>query len=197
MNELILASGSPRRKDFIESLGLKFKIVVPDIDESRFKNESPCELVQRLSKLKAQAVASKHQNDIVIAADTIVVLDNEILGKPSNRNDAKIMLKKLSGRTHEVFTGYTVQKGEICYHGLEHTQVDFAILSDELISSYVNSGECDDKAGSYAIQGLAAMFIKKVNGDVNSVIGLPICTIRILLEKFGITPKFVKVLKNE
>lgn len=197
MNEIILASGSPRRKDFIKSLGLKFKIIVPDIDECRLKDESPNELVQRLSKLKAQTVANQYPEDIIIAADTIVVLNNEILGKPHNRDEAEIMLKKLSGRTHEVFTGYTVQKGNISYHGLERTEVTFASISDELITAYVSSGEGDDKAGAYAIQGLAAMFIQKINGDLNTVIGLPICTIRILLEKFGITPKFVQASKNE
>ncbi len=197
MNEIILASGSPRRKDFMKRLGLKFRIIVPNIDESRLKDEAPKELVKRLSKLKAQTIANQYPEDIVIAADTIVVLNNEILGKPRNRNEAKLMLKKLSGKTHEVFTGYTVQKGNISYHGIERTEVTFASISDELITAYISSGEGDDKAGAYGIQGLAAMFIQKINGDLNTVIGLPICTIRILLAKFGITPKFIQASKNE
>ena len=196
MNELILASGSPRRRDFIKTLGLKCKVIVPDVDESQLENESPAALVERLSKLKAQAVACDHQDDIVIAADTIVVLDGEILGKPHDREDAFLMIKKLAGRTHEVLTGYTVQKGDTRYHGLERTEVTFAPMSDELIRAYVSSGESDDKSGSYAVQGLAAMFVEKVNGSVSSVVGLPICTIRILLEKFALSPKFGKDVEN-
>lgn len=191
MTAIILASGSPRRKDFIKSLGLQFTVISPDVDETPKPNELPQDLVVRLAKLKAEHIAKMHPEAVVIAADTIVVLDGEILGKPKDRNDAKAMIKKLSGKTHEVLTGYTVQKDSISYQGLEKTLVTFANISDENIEGYVSSGECDDKSGSYAVQGLATMFVEKVSGSVSSVVGLPICQVRALLEKFGITPKFV------
>ncbi len=188
MQKLILASGSPRRRDFLNNMGISFVIQSPDVDETALENESPSQLVMRLSKLKAMSVSAQHPHDVVLSADTVVVIDNEILGKPSDRADAKAMIKKLSGRTHEVFTAVCVCQGSRCEQIMEITKVTFAPLSDELIDLYAASGECDDKSGSYALQGIAAMLIEKVEGSVSSVVGLPACQTRELLQKFGINP---------
>lgn len=193
MQQLILASGSPRRRDFLKNMGISFVVQSPDVDETALENESPGDLVMRLSKLKALSVGAQHPQEVVLSADTVVVIDNEILGKPRDRADAKAMIKKLSGRTHEVYTAVCVCQGERCEQIMEVTKVTFATLSDELVDLYVASGECDDKSGSYAVQGIAAMLIEKVEGSVSSVVGLPACQTRELLHKFGINPGPVSV----
>ena len=188
MAKLILASASPRRKNYLSFLGLPFEICVPNVDESHLDGESPEELVLRLSKLKAHAVANSQSDCVVIAADTVVAIDNLILGKPKDDHDAFLMLKRLQGKTHTVLTGTTIESKTKCKTFLSKTLVTFASMSDELIKTYIASGECKDKTGSYALQGIAAMFIKKVEGSVSTVVGLPICEVRIALEEFGITP---------
>lgn len=192
MKRIILASGSPRRRDFIKSLGLDFEIIVPNIDESPLVGEKPKDLVLRLSSLKAKEINKTNHDAVIIAADTIVVLNGEILGKPLNRKDAFNMLKKLSGKTHQVITGYAIAQGTQIYQGCEITDVTFSTLDDELIENYIKTGESDDKSGSYAVQGIASMFIEKVNGSVSSVVGLPICQVRQILSKFGIFPPIVR-----
>lgn len=186
MKQLILASASPRRQAFMATLGVDFAVFSPDIDETPLEHEPPADLVRRLSQLKAGAAAGARAGSVVVAADTVVVLDGEILGKPRDREDAFRMLKKLSGRTHEVITGFTVQEGARRVTECVRTEVTFAALDDELIRAYVACGESDDKSGSYAVQGLAAMFVLSVNGSVSSVVGLPICQVRQILERFGI-----------
>ncbi len=188
MKRIILASGSPRRRDFLKLLGFDFEIIVPNIDESPLVGEKPQDLVLRLSSLKAKEISNTNPDAVIIAADTIVVLNGEILGKPINRKEAFNMLKKLSGKTHQVITGYTISQGSQIHTGCEITDVTFASLDDELILNYIKTGECDDKSGSYAVQGIASMFIEKVNGSVSSVVGLPICQVRQILSKFGIFP---------
>ncbi len=197
MGRLILASGSPRRSEFLRNMGLEFVIDVPRIDESIKAGESPRELVMRLSRSKALAAASRHVNDVVIGADTIVVVGGEILGKPQDRADAKRMILKLSGRTHEVYTAVCVAGGGSVSQICTVTEVTFAKVSEELAEIYTASGECDDKSGSYALQGIAAMLIEKVSGSVSSVVGLPASQTRELLAQYGFYPKIVKVAKDE
>lgn len=189
--DLILASSSPRRKDFINKLGLNFQIVKPDADETVLVGESASDYVKRMANEKANIVAALHSNDIVLAADTIVVCDNRILGKPVNREDAKNILRLLSGRTHEVMTAVCIIKGDEEIEIFEVTKVTFAPLTEELIDTYVASGECDDKSGAYAVQGIGAMLIQKVEGSVSSVVGLPICQVRCALEKLGLKARTV------
>jgi len=191
--DLILASGSPRRREYIANLGIPFQVIVPNVDESSSEDEKPWELVERLSKLKAQAIARIKTDSVVIAADTVVAIDDIIIGKPKDRKDAFEMLKRLSGRDHFVYTGTTVQKGDRVKSFVVCTKVTFDKLDDELIKNYVSSGECDDKAGAYAIQGLAASLISKVEGSVSSVVGLPINEVVNAIREFGIIPKFKKV----
>lgn len=189
--DLILASSSPRRKDFITKLGLNFQIVKPDADETVLVGESASDYVKRMANEKANIVAALHSNDIVLAADTIVVCDNRILGKPVNREDAKNILRLLSGRTHEVMTAVCIIKGDEEIEIFEVTKVTFAPLTEELIDTYVASGECDDKSGAYAVQGIGAILIQKVEGSVSSVVGLPICQVRCALEKLGLKARTV------
>ena len=189
--DLILASSSPRRKDFITKLGLNFQIVKPDADETVLVGESASDYVKRMAIEKANIVAALHSNDIVLAADTIVVCDNRILGKPVNREDAKNILRLLSGRTLEVMTAVCIIKGDEEIEIFEVTKVTFAPLTEELIDTYVASGECDDKSGAYAVQGIGAMLIQKVEGSVSSVVGLPICQVRCALEKLGLKARTV------
>ncbi len=196
MNKLILASGSPRRKEFLSYLGIPFSIVIPHVDESVLKDEAPSELVKRLSRLKASAVTKEYPDSVVIAADTVVSLNSEILGKPKNREESFLMIKKLQGKTHTVYTGTTIQQNNKVKNFVCATYVTFAHLDDDLILTYVNSGEGDDKAGAYALQGMASMLIESVKGSVSTVIGLPICEVRECLKEFGIIPKTVDLKKQ-
>ncbi len=192
MTPVILASASPRRREFMDNLGIPYTVHIPHIDETPLEGESPSDLVARLSRLKAENVSLSFPDAIVIAADTVVCLDDEILGKPKNREHAFLMLKKLQGRTHCVYTGTTIQKGSDIRNFVEKTEVSFESLPDEVIASYVSSGECDDKAGSYALQGQAMLFISRVEGSVSSVIGLPASEVLKSLLSFGIIPPFKK-----
>ncbi len=188
---IVLASASPRRKQYLSYLGLPFEVVVPDVDESTVDGESPQQLVMRLSKLKAKAVSQRLSDSeaVIIAADTVVAYKGQVLGKPQNDDDAFNMIKMLQGDTHEVYTGCTILKGDRISNFAVSTKVTFASLDDELIRTYVNSGESRDKAGSYALQGIAAMLIQKVDGSVSTVVGLPICEVREVLKEFGVKPE--------
>lgn len=190
--DVILASGSPRRKDFIHNLGLTFKVVKPNTDETPLPNEKPDDYVKRMAVTKAHYVAASYEGQLVLAADTIVVCDDQILGKPVDRKDAKRILSMLSGRTHEVMTAVCITKGKKESLIFESTKVTFAKLSKKLINTYVESGECDDKSGAYAVQGIGAMFIQKVEGSVSSVVGLPVCQVREALAHFGVNVKPVE-----
>ena len=183
--KIILASGSPRRRELMCEIGLKFEIFKPDIDETRTNNEAPEDLCLRLSQLKAKAGAKVFPNSLVIAADTIVLINGEILGKPKNHDDAFRMLNTLQGKWHEVLTGLSV-----CFDGkiiseVEHTKVKFRELNKSEILSYISTGECDDKAGSYAIQGKGSLLIERIDGDYFNVVGLPVCRLGKILENFG------------
>ena len=183
---VILASGSPRRRELLSSLGLEFEVYKPDVDESHSEHEEPEELCARLSRLKAEAVAQRFPEAVVIAADTIVVIDGLVLGKPRDREDAISMLGILQGREHEVLTGLTVCFGGKVMTHVEHTLVRFRKLNDSEIRAYTATGECDDKAGGYAVQGKGSLLVEGITGDYFNVVGLPVCRLGLMLHKLGI-----------
>lgn len=192
MKRVILASASPRRKELLANMGIDFEIVVSDVEEKVTKVR-PEEIVVELSKLKATDVAAKVDvtpGTLVIAADTLVFLGDERLGKPKDFEDAVRMLKELSGRAHNVITGVTLiyNKGNIsetCSF-YETTEVSFAALDEDEIREYVSTGEPMDKAGSYAIQGISAKFVKSINGDYSNVVGLPVPALYQVLKSKGL-----------
>lgn len=184
--EIILCSGSPRRKSLLESIGIKFTVYKPNVDESREDNEPPEKYTMRLARSKCEEGMRKYPDDVIISADTIVVIDREILGKPSDREDALRMLRKLSGRVHEVITAVAIcVSGKIIVKAV-HTLVKFRALSEREISAYVETGECDDKAGAYAVQGLGSLMIEGINGDYYNVVGLPLCTLGEMMRAEGL-----------
>ncbi|MCR5084474.1 MAG: Maf family protein [Succinivibrionaceae bacterium] len=190
---LILASSSPRRREFMAQLGLPFTIEAPDTDEGRREGESPASLVARLAREKAEAVLAHHPGAVVVAADTVVALGEEIFLKPRDAEDAFQMLRRLCGRTHEVFTGLAVLSPGQAHVETVESRVTFTRAPDALLRRYVASGEPLDKSGSYAVQGLAAMLVERVEGSVTSVVGLPLAQLRMVLEGLGMevnpTPK--------
>jgi len=173
---LILASGSPRRRKFLADLGLKYEVASADIDESTRPGELPGEFVCRLAGEKAAVVAASHLDSWVIGADTVVVLGGEILGKPDSPAGALVMLKRLVGRSHEVWTGVTVLRWHdqssrtfaVC------TEVTFAEVSESVLAAYVATGEPLDKAGSYGIQGHGVFLVSTISGSYSNVVGLPL-----------------------
>ena len=182
--ELILASQSPRRRELLGLLNMPLTVRVADIDETMDPNKSAQSEVARVSAAKAQAVP-RRAGDIVIAADTIVVLDGAILGKPTDQAHAKAMLTMLSGRTHQVMTGVTVLKdGQMLTH-TEITDVTFRALTERQIDRYVATGEPMDKAGAYGIQGGAAVFAEGLKGDYYNVMGLPVCRLLQMLQSLA------------
>lgn len=185
MNKIILASQSPRRRELLEQVGMKFE-VIPSTVEEKITKTDPVEIVIELSAQKAMDVGNgfcdRRENQIlVIGADTIVVLDGEIMGKPKNRSDAAGMLEKLQGRTHSVYTGVTLYYKEdgnfetISF--ARETKVSFYPMSQREIEQYIATQEPMDKAGAYGIQGKSAVFIKEIEGDYNNVVGLPVAAI--------------------
>ena len=180
---LILASQSPRRRELLGLLHIPFTVKVADIDETMDPNKSPAEEVARLSRMKATAIGH-NPDDIVIAADTIVVAEGNVLGKPKDEAEAKAMLTALSGKTHQVMTGMTVLQGEKIISHTEITDVCFRALSRQEIERYVASGDPMDKAGSYGIQSGAAPFVEAIHGDYYNVVGLPVCRLSLILKEF-------------
>ena len=172
--ELILASQSPRRRELLGLFNIPFVVRVADIDETMDPAKAPFDEVARVSRMKAMAV-QRGADDVVIAADTIVVVGGKTLGKPRDEAEAKAMLGLLSGRDHQVMTGMTVLRGEKTETVTEVTDIHFRSLSETEIAAYVRSGEPMDKAGAYAIQGGAALFAEKIVGDYYNVMGLPVC----------------------
>lgn len=185
MVPVILASGSPRRRELLQQMGLHFTVITSDADE-QCPPMSPEMLVQTLSRRKAAAVVAAHPEDLIIAADTVVCLDGLVLGKPADEADAARMLALLSGRSHQVFTGFTVQRGSQICSETECTTVHMRTLSSEEISRYIATGEPMDKAGAYGIQGRGGVFISGIEGDYYNVMGLPICRLGQVLQSFGL-----------
>ena len=172
--QIILASASPRRRELMGLYGVPFTVRAADIDETMDPGMSPFDEVARVSRRKALAVC-REPEDVVIAADTIVVCQNKVLGKPRDEEDAARMLRLLSGSTHQVMTGCTVLRGEIAETFTQVTELHFRPLSDKEILAYIATGEPMDKAGAYGIQGGAALFCEGMTGDYYNVMGLPLC----------------------
>ena len=188
----VLASKSPRRLELLKTIIPDIEVIPPEIDESTITSKKPANLVMKLSQAKGRDVIVKHKKENVIAADTVVVLENEILGKPDNEKHAKEMLKKLSGRTHKVITGVSVFIKDFCFSFYDETVVEFYNLNDAEIEWYVSTGEPLDKAGGYGIQGHGKIFIKSINGDYFNVVGFPIAKFYQKLKKNKIKLPFFK-----
>ena len=179
---LILASGSPRRRELMKLYGIPFAVHPADVDETMDPQKAPFDEVARLSRKKAQAVP-REKGNVVVAADTIVVCDGRVLGKPKTQEEAREMLRLLSGRTHQVMTGCTVLGDTFCKTFTEVTEMHFRPLSDREIGHYVATGEPMDKAGAYGIQGGAALFCTGMEGDYYNVMGLPVCRLGEILKE--------------
>ena len=193
MSELILASGSPRRKELLRQIGLRFRVLKSDADET-VEMSDPSDIVKELSRRKAEDVAGKITEGIVIGADTIVWLDGVLLGKPKGRADAEKMLRNLQGKAHQVFTGVTIlRKGKMTgdeNNGISRdtfscvTTVHVHNMSEEEINAYLDTGDAFDKAGSYGIQGPFAAYIDGIEGDYTNVVGLPVSEVYRHLKNF-------------
>lgn len=184
MTRIVLASGSPRRRELLGQLGVEFDIVSPDIDESPLADEDPVAYVRRLAVAKAAAVEVSG-DVLVIAADTTVDLGGEILAKPIDDDDARSMLRRLSARTHRVHTGVAVRRGDAEASAVVTSLVTFTPLTDATIEWYVGTGEPLDKAGAYAIQGAGGVFVQRVRGSVSNIVGLPLHELARLAASLG------------
>lgn len=186
MNSFVLASKSPRRENLLSALGWKFRIVDPKVVERHFPGELPEKTCRRLAIEKARAVSQMHPESFVIGADTIVVHEGKILGKPKDDAEAAEMIRTLSGSTHEVVTGIALWRRGDCLDDIEVTRVSFRPLSEEEIEAYVATGEGRDKAGAYAIQGRGALLVSGISGCYFNVVGLPLHRLSLMLERFGV-----------
>lgn len=180
---IILASASPRRRELLHLITPDFRVIASDTDEIVSASQPPQKMVEELAVRKARAVSALHPRDIVIGADTVVWADGRLLGKPGTPEEAKKMLKMLSGRQHFVYTGVAILSpgGSVVFN--EETGVTFLDLTDAQIERYVSEGEPFDKAGAYAIQGKGALFVSQITGDYYNVVGLPVCRLAQMLEK--------------
>jgi len=184
---LILASSSPRRAELLQAAGISFRVQAANVDEAVQTGERSIDYVIRLAREKASVVAELCQESaVVLGADTIVVIENELIGKPADEDDARRMLRMLSGKWHEVLTGVALITPREARTDAATTRVKFAPLSDDEIEWYVASGEPSDKAGAYAIQGLASRFVERIEGSYSNVVGLPVETVWRLLKEMGI-----------
>jgi septum formation protein len=184
---LVLASASARRRELLEAAGLTFVVDPMAVDETRRAGEAPEEYALRVARDKVHAARTRHPHDTVLGADTIVLIDGAVLGKPAGEDEAVSMLLRLSGRTHEVLTGVAVAWPGQERSAVERTRVRFTWLSDAEIRAYVATGEPMDKAGAYAIQGLAAKFVADIEGSYSNVVGLPVATVLQMLREAGIS----------
>ena len=186
--QLILASSSPRRSQLLSQIGLQFTVEPPDIEEIRREGETPIDFVQRLAEEKAGEIAARHSSGLVLGSDTVVVLNEEILGKPESTEEAFAMLSQLSGNTHTVYTGFSIIDAETDRTVTDYGQakVTFRRLEEEEIRAYIATGSPMDKAGSYGIQDdLGAVFIERIDGDYYTVVGLPLMKVYLALRSFG------------
>ena len=198
MKRIILASASPRRKELLEKLGLKFEVDASNCEEEIDPVLGPDELVRRISITKAKAVAQRHQDAVIIAADTIGVIGKKLLGKPHTADEAGKMLAKISGKSHEVITGFTILDTvtDKIMTGTVSTKVYIKKLTQQEIAAYVQTGEPLDKAGAYGIQGRGAVIVEKIEGDYYNVMGLPLSALTEALIEFGISVWGVTSLNN-
>ena len=181
---IILASASPRRREILENTNVKFDVISSSIEELVLEGESPCQMVMRLAFEKGIDIASKRKSDLVISADTIVVLDNTVLGKPKDEEEAKLMITNLSGRTHQVITGISLINLENNKKIIDYviSNVKFKNLSEDDINDYIRTKESLDKAGAYGIQGYGALLVEEIKGDYFNIVGLPISKLSDLLK---------------
>lgn len=189
---VILASQSPRRRELLTLIGIKHDVRPADIDESLHAGEEPVPHAERLAREKSHRLAERHPNAVVIAADTIVVLDGEILGKPADADEARATLARLSGRTHTVHTAIAVARGGRTESAVESVAVTFRTLGAAEIAEYVATGEPLDKAGAYGIQGFGATIVERIEGDYFSVMGLGLRRLVALLERLGLRYDFAE-----
>ncbi|MFN2636965.1 MAG: nucleoside triphosphate pyrophosphatase [Gemmatimonadaceae bacterium] len=188
--EVVLASASPRRRELLTLIGIPHRVLPANIDERVKGRESPRKHAERLAREKASAVARQHANAVTVAADTIVVIDRKILGKPANAVDAGSMLSLLNGRRHRVITAVAVSRGGNLLSAVEEVDVKFRKLSDDEIDAYIATGEPLDKAGAYGIQGYGATIVERIEGDYFAVMGLPLVKLVGLLEEIGVAYTF-------
>jgi septum formation protein len=181
-----LASASPRRRELLAQIGVPHVVTVPHVDESAYANERPHDYVQRIARAKAEAVWSIDKSLPVLSADTTVVLDGTMFGKPGDRTEALDMLARLSGRTHDVLTAVALVHGDGLALRMSVSEVRFRTLTEEECGAYWETGEPRDKAGGYAIQGLAAVFIESMTGSYSGVMGLPLFETAALLQEAGL-----------
>ena len=189
-HRVILASQSPRRRELLTLIGIPHDVRPADLDETMRPGESPTGYAERLARAKAQAVAEGDERAIVIGADTIVVLDGEVLGKPADASEAVQTLRRLAGRTHTVHTAVAVAHGGHLESGVESVEVTFRPLTDEQVGAYVATGEPMDKAGAYGIQGYGAVLVERIHGDYFAVMGLALGRLVELLERVGVAYRF-------
>ncbi len=189
--ELILASQSPRRRYLLEQAGIEFSVIPSSFDESSIRLSSPDSYVQQLAESKAREISEKYPASWVIGADTIVLIDGTILGKPGSKSEARAMLQRLSGKIHQVLTGYCIccQSAGRSFSDTVKTEVQFKKLSKQEIDWYLKSGEPFDKAGAYAIQGIGTFLVRRINGSYTNVVGLPVCEV----VEYLINEKIVKL----
>jgi septum formation protein len=181
--KIILASRSPRRAELLAAAGIAFEVLAADVDETPLSNEAPDVYVERLAIAKAQAVLALRPESFVLGADTTVTIDDEILGKPVDEDDAVRMLRMLRGRAHHVHTGVALVSARGIQSSVDTTRVWFDAMTDEDISWYVATGEPVDRAGAYAIQGLASRFIPRIEGSYSNVVGLPVAMVSSILKR--------------
>ena len=184
---LVLASASPRRRELLAAAGFEFDVATADVDESRRPDEAPAAYVSRLAREKAEVVAERFPDRPVLGADTVVVAGGHVMGKPCNAEEARLMLRRLSGATHEVLTGVALCWAGQLHEDVERTVVWMGALSEAEVAWYVASGEPADKAGGYAIQGLGSRFIPRIEGSYSNVVGLPVATVLQLLRRAGLS----------
>lgn len=186
--DLILASQSPRRKYLLEQAGLTFRVIPSSIDESRLPLSPPADYVQQLAEAKAMDVARNYPNSWVLGADTIVAVDGRMLGKPGSPKEAREMMQRLSGKTHQVYTGFCLvhHRDARRITDMARTDVAFKLLTAREIDWYISTGEPFDKAGAYAIQGLGTFLVRRINGSYTNVVGLPVCEVLEILLREGV-----------
>lgn len=187
--DLILASASPRRRDLLEGIGVRFRVEPSSIPEEQMDGEFPQDQVRRLAVAKALEISRRFREHWVLGADTIVVIEGDILGKPSGESDARVMLARLAGKTHHVFTGYALVRGGSTGNDRVRyvkSAVRIRDLSPVEIAGYVATGEPLDKAGAYAIQGIGSGIVESVSGSYTNVVGLPICEVARDMQELGI-----------
>ena len=189
MPRVILASASPRRRELLTLIGIPHEVRPADVDESLHHGEAPAVYAERLARAKA-ATVPPDPAVLAIGSDTIVVIDDVVLGKPRDRDDAARMLRTLSGRTHTVYTAVAVRRGERIASGVEHVAVTFRPLTDAMIESYIATGEPMDKAGAYGIQGFGATIVERIDGDYFAVMGLALGRMVELMARVGVTYDF-------